>query len=34
MGTGKVFYTEGADGAEFTEHGKKSAGLNPGTYIH
>jgi hypothetical protein len=34
MGTGKIFYTEGAEGTEFTEHRKRSTGLKPGTYVH
>jgi hypothetical protein len=34
MDTGKIFYTEGTEGAEFTEHGKKNALLRPGSCIH
>jgi hypothetical protein len=34
MGKGKISYTEGAKGAEFTEHGKKGAGLRPVAFIH
>jgi hypothetical protein len=34
MDKGKISYTEVAEGAESTEHGKKGAGLRPGAFIH